>query len=126
MKWVESLILDNALSVEYRVKMILEYIFSTGGHFRCVIKNIDATGLTGNKFTKILNLENHTIFITELELMRMFSEDGQIFELDLLIDGSRNFRIIVRDGNSVDILGDTEKPSENILGKSFENNINYF
>ena len=128
MKWAISLVLDNKATIENRIKKVLEYLFDRFDDYSCYLLDIDATGKTGNKFTQELNLKKGGISIKKEDLVKIFSEDGQVFELNLTINKSnyQEFRFIIRDGNLVEILGDKELPSEDIIGKFQNIDVNLF
>ncbi len=62
----------------------------------------------------------HFICSLGVELLVLLDEDGQIIELDLLIADGPKFRLIIRDGALVDIVGDGKKITDQILGGYFE------
>lgn len=88
--------------------------------------DIDATGEIVNKFTHALNNKKDEIEITKQELLQIFSENGQVFEFVLSIKNTQNYRIIIRDGNSADILGDKEMIPVHIIGNFRKIDINFF
>jgi hypothetical protein len=117
MKWAITLIISADEKIEDRVKRILEHLFSLSSEFKLLLKEIDATGPVGNKFTQLLNNNNDKIAIGKEELIELFSEDGQVFELNLIINNSQSYRIIIRDGDIVDIVGEKEMITEDVIGK---------
>ena len=123
-KWVKTLIIKNE-SPEQRLTTIAEYIFATYDPIKCLVTMIDATGKFGNMLTMTLNEAGQT-YVTKNEIMLLFSEAGQLIELELHLSGGHNFQIIVREWPVIDVLGDSDLPSA-VLGESINWDLdNYF
>jgi len=116
MKWAISLVIEESEILEKRIERILSYIFNTTDQYSCIIYDIDATGYVGDQLTKKMNENKGPLESNVKELIATATEDGQIFELDLSLSNSKNYRFIVRDGNMIDILGDAEKLPSSIVG----------
>lgn len=104
MKWAKSLIIANNESIENRLGFIFRAIINELGNIKCMISFIDATGQLGNEFTK-RNNNGETIQTDIKEIISLTQEDGQIIELDLLLISEGDFRVLVTDGQHIDVLG---------------------
>jgi hypothetical protein len=123
-KWAVTLTLEPQERLENRLVRIVEYLthdnlFKVLGLWEIrdwEIRDLDATGYLGDRWTTELNEKEH-IRVTWEKFLALLKE-GQIIELEArLIDRlKKSVEIIVRDGFSVDILGsDVIIPNE-ILG----------
>lgn len=126
MNWAVSLILEGDIRIEKRVKAVLRFIFDQFKDSKCFISDIDATGKLGNQLTKKLNANKEGIILNEKELLELMDEDGQIFELDLLLSNTNKYRIIIRDGDILDILGEGEILPSIVIGKYQELDVDLF
>lgn len=73
-----------------------------------------------------MNVQKGILTINEKELLTLVSEKGQIFELDLLLKNSHEYRFIVRDGSSIDIVGNGEKLPVTVVDDHKDLDINLF
>jgi hypothetical protein len=84
---------------------------------KCRISDLDATGNLGDQLT---NEINHKTFIHlfSREFLNLLHQEGQIIELEatLMEKEQELFKIIIRDGISVDILGSGKMIPRHILG----------
>ena len=106
MMYAITLKLTDTESIESRLKPIIIYYIESKAIKKFLIKDIDATGEVGNRLTKQKNEQDQAIAIDAEGMAALVSEGGQIFELDLIVKDSNDIRIIVRDGNSIDLIGD--------------------
>jgi hypothetical protein len=116
MNWAITLIIANYTSIENRMKNVLSYLFTTDNSFKCILSSIDATGNIGGHLTQQLNKSERSLQIDNMQLLELCNEDGQIIEIDLALYGHSDFRIIIRDGNSIDILGDKNELPAEVIG----------
>ena len=117
--------LDLEESIEARLKPIFVYLtgFERNEFW---IEDVDATGQIGNRLTKEKNNSNASLLIGGDDLNTIVSELGQIFELNVRVIGMNNLRIILRDGTSIDIVGELETIPQSIFGKYIELDISLF
>jgi len=121
MKWVKSLLILETERIEKRLGIILEYIFNTYPVDYCLLPDIDATGKFGSQLTERIN-NNEKVKLSKDELLSVVNEDGQIFELNIVINSMPIFQIIVVRGSDVDILGIANLPQD-VLGDHSEGNL---
>jgi hypothetical protein len=84
------------------------------------LSDLDATGKFGNQLTKKLNHPSGQESLSGSQVINLFEEDGQVFELNLEIRYSSWLRIVIRDGSHIDILGEGDRLPGDILGLSEE------
>ncbi len=126
MNWAISLIINAEKSVEERVKSILMYIQETSADVFYVISEVDATGKLGSELTKRLNGKGSEKNLSSEQIFAIFNEDGQVFEMELSVQGSSDYRIIITDGMHVDVLGDGARLPESIAVPYEEMDVNLF
>lgn len=115
MNWEKELQNIKEFDVENRVKQILLFIFKSDPKCNCEVSGLDATGILGNKLTQELN-KVEWLAIPLSEVINIFEEGGQVFEMQLKITTVRgSYEIIIRDGNSVDIAGSGEELPSTLL-----------
>lgn len=109
-KWAVTLSCSETEKLEWRVAKIVEYLAEneTGLH-HWVISDIDATGSYGDRLTRLGN-NSETFSLSPDELLTLLSSEGQAIELEttLVKDERECYKIIIRDGLSVDVLGSGE------------------
>jgi hypothetical protein len=115
MKWAISLEIRSDETVEEKAGKILKFILRPNEELKFHITEIDATGKTGNLLTQRAN-KQAMIELTTNEVMELLSENGQIFDLDLTITGSTVSRLIISDGNYIDIIGSGQMLPESLTG----------
>lgn len=126
MNWAISLIISENEIVERRLEAIILYVIKKDQIKGFYINDIDATGNIGNEMTMKMNVQKEGLSITEKEVITLVSEMGQIFELDLLLVNSFEYRFIIRDGNSLDIVSNGERLPFSILGPHNDLDVNLF
>jgi hypothetical protein len=126
MNWSVSLIVAEEESIEERLGPIVSYVIKANQIDNFVIHDIDATGPIGSQLTKEMNLQNGPLSINENDLSTLFTEDGQVFELNLFLISSFEFRIIIRDGGIIDILGNGDKLPLTVTGDFIDLDIDLF
>lgn len=117
-KWAVTLCCEAEEKLELRVAKIVEYLDKTYLLKQWAISDIEATGSYGNCLTARCN--NLEIFqVSTCDLLEVMREEGQVIELDasLIKDGEELFKILIRDGVSIDVLGSGEMMPLTILGK---------
>jgi hypothetical protein len=115
MKWVKTLVIQDNEVLEKRLLSILEYINKKYKSAECYISSVDATGPKGNELAKRTN-KSPEIQIRLEDLIDVANEDGQIFELDLVVKTNNSFEINVQDGAFIDVLGDGDEIPDSVLG----------
>ncbi|HEY4289944.1 MAG TPA: hypothetical protein VGN00_22740 [Puia sp.] len=125
MNWAISINITDE-DLERRLEKIVSYVVRDSQIEEFLIWDIDATGYLGNQLTKKLNDQKRPLLINEKDLNILFSEEGQIFELDLLLKGSFEYRFIVRDGNFLDILGNGKSLPSTVVGSYKDLDVNLF
>jgi hypothetical protein len=118
-KWAITLCYEEQEKLEPRVAQIIEYLAQN-----CELPNqwsiadIDATGRCGDRLTKKGNNEE-VLRLSSADLLSVLNEEGQVIELDasLVQNGDEVFKILIRDGVSVDVLGSGEVMPLTVLGK---------
>ncbi len=118
-KWAVTLCCEEEEKLEIKVANIVEYLAKIYGKNRSlVISYIDATGLYGDALTRRGN-EEGSFNLSFSEMLRFLTEEGQVIELEatLIKNEIELFKIIVRDGVSIDVLGSGELLPLSILGK---------
>ncbi|MBM3239486.1 hypothetical protein FJZ31_24600 [Candidatus Poribacteria bacterium] len=105
-KWAVTLRNDEMEKLEDRVALIVEFLAKHYQPSQWVISDIDATGCYGGSLTRRLNDEG-SLCLSSAELLDILKEDGQVIDLDAVLvkDDKELFRILIRDGISVDALG---------------------
>ena len=126
MNWVISVNITEEESLERRLEKMVSYVIRDNQIEEFLIWDIDATGQIGNQLTKKLNDQKGPLLISGRDLNILFSEEGQIFELDLFLKGSFEYRFIVRDGNSLDVLGNGETLPPAVVGSYKDLDVNLF
>jgi hypothetical protein len=117
-KWAVTLCCEAEEKLEWRVAKILEYLDKNYLLKQWVISDIEATGSYGNCLTARCN--NEKIFqVSTADLLEVMREEGQVIELDasLIKDDEELFKILIRDGVSIDLLGSGEMMPLTVLGK---------
>ena len=117
-KWAVTLCYEAEEKLELRVAKILEYLDKNYLLKRWEISDIEATGSYGNCLTVQCN--NQEIFqVSTADLLEVMMEEGQVIELDasLIKDDEELFKILIRDGVSIDLLGSGEMMPLTVLGK---------
>ena len=117
-KWAVTLCCEAEEKLELRVAKILEYLDKNYLLKQWAISDIEATGSYGNCWTARCN--NQEIFqVSTADLLEVMTEEGQVIELDasLIKDGEELFKILIRDGVSIDLLGSGEMMPLTVLGK---------
>jgi len=114
MNWAISLILSTD-TPEKLLHRVIVHIKDRTEVKKISLTDIDATGPLGNQLTKVLN-EQPEVAITNAELLTLLTEDGQIFDLDIVLVGTLEYRLIISDGNYIDVLGTGEKLPESVTG----------
>jgi hypothetical protein len=117
-KWAVTLCCEAEEKLELRVAKILEYLDKNYLLKQWVISDIEATGSYGNCLTVRCN--NREIFqVSTSDLLEVMREEGQVIELDasLIKDDKELFKILIRDGVSIDLLGSGEMMPLTVLGK---------
>jgi hypothetical protein len=104
MKWAISLDIENNLDIQKRLQVLFRHIFNNAKDIHCSIEDLDATGPLGHELTMKLN-ETEVVGISPEMAVELVNEEGQVFELDMLLKSEDSYRIIVRDGSSIDVLG---------------------
>jgi hypothetical protein len=126
MKWAISLILSDNEIIERRLEKIVSYVIMNNQIEHIFLYDIDATGYMGNQMTQRLNVVKEMFKIGDNDLSALITEEGQIFELDLILKNSHEYRFIVRDGCFLDIVSDGPQLPDLILGLYEELDINLY
>ncbi|MBI1924206.1 hypothetical protein HYR99_08130 [Candidatus Poribacteria bacterium] len=105
-KWAVTLCYDAQEKLEDRAGRTVEYLAKHSHPSQWVISDIEATGRNGGSLTRRLNNEG-TLRLSSTDLLDVLREEGQVIELDAVLvkDNQELFRILIRDGVSVDALG---------------------
>ncbi len=118
-KWAVTLCCEEQEKLESRVAKIVEYLAENRDlSTEWLISDIDATGKCGDRLTKKGN--NQEVFsLSTWDLLGVLHEEGQVIELDasLIKSGDEVFKIIIRDGISIDVLGRGEVLPLTVIGK---------
>ncbi len=117
-KWAVTLCCEAEEKLELRVAKILEYLDKNYLLNQWLISDIEATGSYGNSLTARCN--NQEIFqVSTADLLEVMTEEGQVIELDasLIKDDEELFKILIRDGVSIDLLGSGKMMPLMVLGK---------
>jgi hypothetical protein len=117
-KWAVILCCEAEEKQELRVAKIVEYLDNNYLLKQWAISDIDATGSYGNCLTARCNKEE--IFqVSTSDLLEVMREEAQVIELDasLIKNGKELFKILIRDGVSIDIFGSGEMIPLTVLGK---------
>jgi hypothetical protein len=116
-KWAITLLFNSQEKLEHRLFEIVIYLVHYYFLDKCRISDLDATGNLGDQLT---NEINHKTFIHlfSREFLNLLHQEGQIIELEatLMEKEQELFKIIIRDGISVDILGSGKMIPRHILG----------
>lgn len=118
-KWAVTLCCEEQEKLEPRVAKIVEYLAENCDlSNEWVISDIDATGKCGDQLTKKGN-HQEVFSLSTSDLLGVLNEEGQIIELDLSLieSGDEVFKIMIRDGMSVDVLGSGEVLPLTVIGK---------
>jgi hypothetical protein len=107
MKWAKVLKIDPSDSIEKRLRDILWKFYSQSGDIKCIIYDIDATGKNGNELTKRIN-SGEEIESKLSVLVNVLEEDGQVFELELSVLAEGIFKVLITDGQHIDVLGENK------------------
>ncbi|VXD16772.1 hypothetical protein PL8927_550095 [Planktothrix serta PCC 8927] len=117
-RWAVTLCPEAEEKLELKVAKIIEYLDKNYLLKQWVISDIEATGSYGNCLTSRCN--NQEIFqVFTSDLLEVMGEEGQVIELDasLIKDDEEWFKILIRDGVSIDLLGRGEMIPLTVLGK---------
>lgn len=127
-KWGAHLELGSHEVLEDRIKLIVEYMAKHYPNAVWQVSDIDATGKLGSSMTTRINIAQE-LEIQNVDLLNVLSEEGQILEFGAVLV-SENYealtQIVVRDGISVDVLGDRAILPANILGNHRPADMNLF
>ncbi|MDQ2098013.1 MAG: hypothetical protein QQW96_10240 [Tychonema bourrellyi B0820] len=118
-KWAITLCYEEQEKLEPRVAQIIEYLAQNCDlPNQWIIADIDATGRCGDQLTKKGNNEE-VLRLSSADLLSVLKEEGQVIELDarLVQNGHEVFKILIRDGVSVDVLGSGDVMPLTVLGK---------
>lgn len=118
-KWAITLCYDEQEKLEPRVAKIIEYLaLNCESPNQWMIADIDATGSYGDRLTKKGN-NQEVLCLYTADLLSVLNEEGQVIELDasLVENGDELFKILIRDGVSVDVLGSGDVMPLRVLGK---------
>jgi hypothetical protein len=126
MKWAVALTLAENETIESRLRPIVSYLSRLSPSNKYLIRDIDANGKMGDQMTQRMNIQREGFLISEEEISTLVSEDGQVIELNLFILNSNEFRVIVRDGSSIDILGNEKILPQSVLGEHKDLDIGLF
>lgn len=116
-KWAVTLRLGEREKLEDRVVRIVECLAEVYPNAQWNIEDIDATGEIGGNLAQNFHELQYT-HLSSSELLNILSEDGQVIELlaTMMDQDEKLFRIIIRDGISVDVLGTGDLLSASCLG----------
>ena len=117
-KWAVTLCCEDNEKLEARVARIVEHLaryYEEPKQWE--IADLDATGSLGNRLTRQGN-DRDALYLSDWELLEMLQEDGQAIELDaaLVKNGQKLFKISIRDGCYLDVLGTGEILPNSVLG----------
>lgn len=117
-KWAVTLCCEAEEKLELRVAKILEYLDKNYLLNQWEISDIEATGSYGNCLTARCNNEE-ILQVSTSDLLEVMREEGQVIELDasLIKDDEELFKLLIRDGVSIDVLGSGEMMPLTVLGK---------
>lgn len=117
-KWAVTLCCQAEEKLELRVAKIVEYLDRNYLLNQWEISDIEATGSYGNSLTARCN-DRETFQVSTSDLLEVMREEGQVIELDasLIKDDEELFKILIRDGVSIDVLGSGEMIPMTVLGK---------
>ncbi|HLO46972.1 MAG TPA: hypothetical protein VK211_00890, partial [Kamptonema sp.] len=119
-KWAITLCYEKQEKLEPRVAQIIEYLaLNCELPNEWMIADLDATGKCGDRLTKKGNNQEGLCLLSSADLLSVLNEEGQVIELDasLVQNGDELFKILIRDGVSVDLLGSGEVLPLSVLGK---------
>ena len=104
--------------LELRVAKILEYLDKNYLLKQWAISDIEATGSYGNCLTARCNNQER-FQVSTSDLLDVMREEGQVIELDAssIADEEELFKILIRDGVSIDLLGSGEIMPLTVLKK---------
>lgn len=126
MNWVISLLMRQDERIENRVLKIVEYLTKTFNISMVEIRDLDATGFLGNKYTHLLN-EQGWFSISKEDIIELLSEEGQLIDCEVKFLIEKNFySIIINDGNIVDILSDYKRLPDQVVGLFKEEDPSYY
>lgn len=116
-KWAITLVVNSQEKLEHRLFKIVICLVPCYFLDKCRIFELDATGNLGDQLTNELNHKNF-IYLSSGEFLNLLHQEGQIIELEatLMEKEQELFKIIIRDGISVDILGSGKMIPRHILG----------
>jgi hypothetical protein len=117
-KWAVNLCCEAEEKLELRVVKIIEHLDKNYLLKQWVVSDIEATGSYGNYLNARCN--NEEIFqVSTADLLEVMREEGQVIELDAssIEDDEELFKILIRDGVSIDLLGSGEMIPLTVLGK---------
>lgn len=117
-KWAVTLSCSETEKLEARVAEIVTYLANNyNGTHQWVIADIEATGSYGHSLTQLGNSEE-IFLLSSKELLNFLHSEGQAMELEasLVANGEELYKIIIRDGVSIDVLGSNELLPAKVLG----------
>lgn len=105
-KWAVTLRRSAEERLEDRLVPIVKHLPERARSGLWLISDLDATGPRGGSLSRRLN-EEGSFHLSPKELLEILQEDGQILELNATLQSGNRplFRLIVRDGASIDVLG---------------------
>lgn len=126
MNWAISVVISEEETIETRLQALVSYVIANNHVEHFFIDDIDATGYTGNQITQRLNIQNKRLEISTKELLALMSEDGQIFDLDLVLSNSFKFRFIISDGYYLEIVSNGQRLPDSVVGPYNELDLSLF
>lgn len=117
-KWAVTLFCKDSEKLESRASKIVAYLAKEFKlNYSWVISDIDATGEVGDRLTQEGNHLGN-LQLTVSEMLALLQEDGQVIELSatLVENHQELFKVLIRDGGSIDVLGTGELLPKAILG----------
>jgi len=126
MNWAISVVISEEETIETRLQALVSYVIANNHVEHFFIDHIDATGYTGNQITQRLNIQNKRLEISTKELLALMSEDGQIFDLDLVLSNSFKFRFIISDGYYLEIVSNGQRLPDSVVGPYNELDLSLF
>jgi len=125
-KWAIELKSINDFEIEKTLFLILSHLNSSMNQYKCLLSNVDATGLIGNELAEKTS-GNIVVEISLNQIIEVLKEDGQIFDMNLeLYSEYGNYRIMVLRGEIINVLGDSQKLPGEALGEYQELDIKMF
>ncbi|MCU7244156.1 MAG: hypothetical protein GPJ15_09750 [Microcystis aeruginosa G11-06] len=115
--WAITLSQASEERLEDRVALIADYLGKTYKDSQWQILELDATGKWGGKLTFQLN-DEEKLYLPYPDFLAILTEDGQVIDLEaaILVNDQPQFKIIIQDGSSVDVLGKGNLLPSEVLG----------